>query len=219
MAASSDIPLDKAGIISTVIEGVLYGFSLFMFGITLWVLLYRRSKKSVNRPMVIVAILLFAVSTAHLGVDIHRIILGLVDNRNHSDGPAMWFADLSQFTFLLKGVTYSFQTILGDGVVIYRCYMVWQSIYVIIFPLTMLSGLAVASARSIWACSQANSPPGGIFSQQTGQWIKAAYASTLSTNLISTCTSPGLFVSVANILSAFSPPRIPDLTNRLSRLE
>ena len=39
------------------------GFSLFMFGITLWVLLYRRSTKDVNRPMVVVAILLFAFST------------------------------------------------------------------------------------------------------------------------------------------------------------
>ena len=86
MAAFNDIPLDKAGIISTVLEGVLYGelaertihspesqltyiqtsrlgFSLLMFAITLWVLFYHRSTKDINRPMVVVAILLFTFST------------------------------------------------------------------------------------------------------------------------------------------------------------
>lgn len=73
----------------------------------------------------------------------------------------MWFADPSQFTFVFKNAIYSFQTVLGDGVVvsirlssfdscsssptvfqIYRCYMVWQSIYIVIFPLIMLTGVA-----------------------------------------------------------------------------
>ncbi|ETW75179.1 hypothetical protein HETIRDRAFT_442452 [Heterobasidion irregulare TC 32-1] len=186
MTTYNGVPLDRAGIVSTVMEGLLYGFSLFMFGITLWVLFYHRATKDVNRPMVVVAVLLFAFSTMHLGVDIHRIMQGLVDNRNFPNGPAAWFADPSQFTFVFKNAIYSFQTVLGDGVVIYRCYMVWQSVYIIIFPLIMLSGVAVTAAGSVWACSQATPTQGGIFFQRTGQWITAFYSSTLSTNLICT---------------------------------
>ena len=107
-----------------------------MFGITLWVLLYRRPTKTINRPMVVVAILLFVLSTTvrtllqlqlcpaertndqHLGVDIHRIISGLIDNRNYPGGPALWFANPSQSTFVTKNAIYSFQTVLGDGVVV-----------------------------------------------------------------------------------------------------
>ena len=107
-----------------------------MFGITLWVLLYRRPTKTINRPMVVVAILLFALSTTvrtllqlqlcpaertndqHLGVDIHRIISGLIDNRNYPGGPALWFTNPSQSTFVTKNAIYSFQTVLGDGVVV-----------------------------------------------------------------------------------------------------
>ncbi|KAA1472618.1 hypothetical protein DENSPDRAFT_778766 [Dentipellis sp. KUC8613] len=204
MSTAGDVlPLDKAGIISTVLEGVLYGFSVFMYGVTLWVLFYRRSTKEVNRSMVVVATLLFVFSTmvsprasparhpqlnaSHIGNDIARIIKGLVYNRNFEPGgPPVWFTNPSDFTFVFKSAIYSFQTVTGDGVVIYRCYMVWQNVYVIIFPLIMLAGVVTASVGSVWACSQANPAQGGIFFKETGQWITAFYASTLSTNLICT---------------------------------
>ncbi|TFY78683.1 hypothetical protein EWM64_g5327 [Hericium alpestre] len=182
-----DVSLDKAGIISTVLEGILYGFSVFMYGVTLWVLFYRRSTKEVNRSMVVVACMLFIFSTMHIGVDIHRIIKGLVYNRNFAPGgPAAWFSNPSDFTFVFKSAIYSFQTVTGDGVVIYRCYMVWQNFYIIIFPLIMLCSVVTAAVGSVWACSQANPSQGGIFFKLTGQWITAFYASTLSTNLICT---------------------------------
>ncbi|TFY50970.1 hypothetical protein EVG20_g11228 [Dentipellis fragilis] len=188
MSTAGDVlPLDKAGIISTVLEGVLYGFSVFMYGVTLWVLFYRRSTKEVNRSMVVVATCLFIFSTMHIGNDIARIIKGLVYNRNFEPGgPPVWFTNPSDFTFVFKSAIYSFQTVTGDGVVIYRCYMVWQNVYVIIFPLIMLAGVVTASIGSVWACSQANPAQGGIFFKETGQWITAFYASTLSTNLICT---------------------------------
>ncbi|KAI0266375.1 hypothetical protein BC834DRAFT_823587 [Gloeopeniophorella convolvens] len=181
------LTLDKGGIISTVLEGILYGFSLFMFGVTLWVLIYRRTTKRVNRIMVVISILLFVFSTMHIGIDIHRIVEGLVNNREFQPGgPAVWFEDPSQFTFVFKNAVYSFQTVTGDAVVIYRCYVVWQSFYVIIFPLIMLLGVCVAATGSVYACSQATLAKGGIFHASTYKWITAFYSSTLATNLLCT---------------------------------
>jgi len=96
-----------------------------------------------------------------MGIDIHRIMQGLIDNRFAPGGPTLWFADPAQFTFVAKNAIYSFQTVLGDGVVvslttelkairdnvdhanqIYRCYMVWHSVWIIIIPLIMLCGVA-----------------------------------------------------------------------------
>ncbi|KAI0055290.1 hypothetical protein BV25DRAFT_1833279 [Artomyces pyxidatus] len=137
--------------------------------------------------MVTIATLLFVFSTMHIGVDIHRIIQGLVDNRNFiPGGPPVWFEDVSQFTFVFKSAIYSFQTITGDAVVIYRCYVVWQSIYVIIFPIMMLLGVAVTAAGSVYACSRATLAQGGIFFGDTDQWITSFYAATLSTNMLCT---------------------------------
>lgn len=116
------------------------GFSVFMFGATMWVLLYHRGGQKVNRAMIAVACALFVFSTMvssdmyfldsldmsmtdfdpqHIGVDIQRIIEGLVYNRDFpAGGPPVWFEDVSAFTFVFKSAIYSFQTVTGDGVVV-----------------------------------------------------------------------------------------------------
>ncbi|KAA1466498.1 hypothetical protein DENSPDRAFT_767502 [Dentipellis sp. KUC8613] len=185
--------LDKAGVISTTLEGILYGFSVFMYGVTLWVLLFRRSTHRINRPMVAVATILFVLSTmvstraVHIMNDVARIIKGLIDNRDYEPGgPAVWFSNPSDFTFVFKSGIYVLQTATGDAVVIYRCYKVWQDVRIIIFPIIMLCGVLTTGAGATWACSQAQQTAAGIFAKQTSQWITAFYSSTLSTNFICT---------------------------------
>ncbi|TFY72988.1 hypothetical protein EVG20_g32 [Dentipellis fragilis] len=185
----TSLPLDKAGIVSTTLEGILYGFSVFMYGVTLWVLLFRRSTNKVNRPMVTVATMLFVFSTmVSTTTVIDRVAEhGLVDNREFvPGGPPIWFSNPSDFTFVFKSAIYTFQTVTGDGVVIYRCYKVWQDVRVIIFPIIMLCGVITTGVGSVWACSQAKPSGAGIFAKETGQWITAFYSSTLSTNFICT---------------------------------
>jgi hypothetical protein len=91
-------------------------------------------------------------------VDIIRLEDGLVKYRDtFPKGPAAFFADVTQETYVAKNAIYILQTLLADGVVvgsnfvcqleillaywnvisekkIYRCYVVWQSITVIILP-------------------------------------------------------------------------------------
>lgn len=73
------IPLDKAELLSVLLEGILYGktrrrsvgktcwtvigFSLLMFGGTIWVLFSRRSTHRPNHKMLTVTFLLLALST------------------------------------------------------------------------------------------------------------------------------------------------------------
>jgi len=80
--SASGIPLDKAALLSVLLEALLYGktlktnreekdierrseqgFSLLMFGGTIWTLLSQRSTRPVNRKMFIVACLLLLIST------------------------------------------------------------------------------------------------------------------------------------------------------------
>ncbi|KAF7373871.1 hypothetical protein MSAN_00599300 [Mycena sanguinolenta] len=106
-----------------------------MFIATLVMLLRGQTWAQVNKPMVIVACCLFILSTIHLAVDINRLNIGLIlDRDTYPGGPAAFFANPSENTFVFKNAVYGFQTVLGDGVVIYRCYKVWKSVWVIIFP-------------------------------------------------------------------------------------
>ncbi|KAG8214984.1 hypothetical protein J3R82DRAFT_8387 [Butyriboletus roseoflavus] len=112
------IPLDKAELLSAVLEALLYGFSLLMFGGTICVLWSKRSTHRVNHRMVTVACLLLLFSTVHIVIDIIRIMEGLILYRDtYPEGPVGFFSDVSQWTFVYKNYVYTAQTLLGDGVI------------------------------------------------------------------------------------------------------
>lgn len=179
------IPLDAGALMSTVLEGILYGFSVLMFMGTIWSLTYKRRVQDVNRPIAIVACLLLILSTAHMVVNIIRVEDGLVKYRNtFPDGPAAFFADVSQQTYVIKHSFYVMQTLLADGVVIYRCYVVWQSLLIIILPILLWCSVAVTGTIAIYSVSQAGASS-GIFAQVLAQWVTAFFASTIATNLLS----------------------------------
>ncbi|EIM88891.1 uncharacterized protein STEHIDRAFT_145701 [Stereum hirsutum FP-91666 SS1] len=145
MAALS---LSKATIISVGIACILYGFSLFMFGFTLWVLLHHRAANEINRVMVSVACILFLLSTAHISALMRHVIEGLLDHAS----PEEWFLDESSATFILKLVLYALQTMTGDGVLIYRCYVVWQNRkMVVVVPILLFLGFGGTSFTGFWA--------------------------------------------------------------------
>lgn len=86
-------------------------------------------------------------------MDIYRIEQGLVVQRNtFPGGPPAFFADVTQPTFIMKNIVYTLQTLLGDGVVvslatssnkrnnliqhqIFRCYVVWQNVWIVFIPI------------------------------------------------------------------------------------
>jgi hypothetical protein len=179
------MPLDTAAIFSTVMEGILYGFSVLMFVGTMWTLTYKRRMKEINRPIAVVAFMLLILSTAHMIVDIIRVEQGLVTYRDtFPGGPAAFFADIAQVTFVIKNIIYTMQTMLGDGMVIYRCYVVWQSVWVVLVPSLLWFGITVCGCCAVYSVSQATSDAGNIFAKATGQWITAFYAMTLASNLL-----------------------------------
>ncbi|KAI0368716.1 hypothetical protein BV20DRAFT_947415 [Pilatotrama ljubarskyi] len=182
-----DVRLDLAAVVSTTLEAMLYGFSIFMFGVTIYIL--RRNNRLLDRPMnypmLAVSCAFLVCSTAHMIIDIVRICDGLVWYRDtFQGGPIAFFALPSQSTFVAKNIVYSIQTLLGDGVLIYRCYVVWDSWRIVAFPVVLWVWVAVASALSIHGVATLPENSGTVFNPSVGQWITAFYASTLATNFI-----------------------------------
>jgi len=181
-----DVGLDTAAIVSTVCEGILYGFSVLMFIGTLWTMVHGSTWKQVNHLMFVVAILLFILSSAHMAIDIKRIDEGFVTQREtYPGGPIAFFANSAQYTFVAKNAIYSFQTILGDGIVIYRCFKVWQSWWIIVFPMILWCSVAATAFGSVYTVAHSGSAD-SIFIARIGQWITAFYATTLACNFIAT---------------------------------
>ncbi|KAG2337611.1 hypothetical protein BDR05DRAFT_970030 [Suillus weaverae] len=187
--ASTDtgISLDTAAIMSAVLEGILYGFSVLMFIGTIWTFTYKKRMRDVNRPIAAVAVLLFLLSTTHIVLGIIRIEEGLVKYRDtFPGGPVAFFADVKQEMFVVKSAVNVMQTLLGDGVVIYRCYVVWQSVRVIILPCLMWCAVAVCGTCRVYGYSQAMaSNAENLFTNETGHWAAAYITFTFATNLFS----------------------------------
>lgn len=181
---SPGIPLDTAAVMSLTLEAILYGFSVLMFLGTIWIITYKRSIRDINRPTLAVATLLLLLSTAHITAGIIRVEDGLVNHRGTSQSdPAAFFEDLSEGTFVVKNVLIILQTLLGDGLVIYRCYIVWQSVWIIVMPCIMWCGIVVFGAFGVYNFAHASS--GNIFTNQNGHFVATFMILTLVTNLLS----------------------------------
>lgn len=107
-------------------------------------------------------------------------------SRHVSGRPVAFFADVSQETFVVKCAIYVLQTLLGDGVMIYRCYVVWKSVRIIILPCVMWCGVATFGVCWTYNYSQAGSNFGSIFTGETGHWVTAFLVFTLTANLLTT---------------------------------
>ncbi|KAG1718235.1 hypothetical protein EDB19DRAFT_1888061 [Suillus lakei] len=126
------------------------------------------------------------MSPKHIVVNIIRVQDGLVNYRDtFPGGPVAFFGDVTQRTYVIKHALYILQTLLADGVVIYRCYVVWQRVWVIILPSMLWCSVAVTGVSAVYSLSQASRNPADIFTTMVAGWITAFIISTLATNLLS----------------------------------
>ncbi|KAJ7157768.1 hypothetical protein C8R46DRAFT_1112723 [Mycena filopes] len=123
-----------APIVSFGLEGILYGFSVCMFGLTVWILLFQRHGGKVNTPMIIVACIMWILSTTRMIIDISQTVKAFTNHISSPTAPEEFLSNFSGSIPLLNNAVYGLQTLLGDGVVLYRCYVVWGRFDVIILP-------------------------------------------------------------------------------------
>jgi len=114
------------------ISTFFYGIYLVLFCICIYVLLHRPHNRA-NSIMLATVITLFTLSTVQT---IIVIILGAAD----IDGIDIPYDNL----FLANNMIYVANNVIADGLVIYRCYVIWnRTIYVIILPIILLVLTAV----------------------------------------------------------------------------
>ncbi|KNZ77363.1 hypothetical protein J132_05791 [Termitomyces sp. J132] len=133
--------------------------------------------------MLAVSILMFVLATMQLGINFTRIIRGFVVNEGHTEA---YYNVLDEFTQIFGSAMYIVQTFVGDGVAIYRCYIVWSRRWAfILFPCTLYIGSLVTGIGILVAMGQATDGS-LVFVNRLGRWISSFFAFTLVTS--TTCT-------------------------------
>ncbi|KAG7446120.1 uncharacterized protein BT62DRAFT_920151 [Guyanagaster necrorhizus] len=174
--------IEAAEFIAIIVESVLYGFAALLIFITLWALTHERNDRQRSTVTLVGVCALGILSTLHVIADGIYVYQGFIISK----GDHIYFLDSTRFTF--KNSVYYLETLLADGILIYRCYIVWQNALIIAFPILGWIGTVVAGAHTIWSIARETGTinKDAIFVHQTQQWVVSFYSIALATNISAT---------------------------------
>ncbi|KAJ2932982.1 hypothetical protein H1R20_g4130, partial [Candolleomyces eurysporus] len=99
--------------------------------------------------------------------------------------PADEFAEISDWVNVMKFADYAAQTFIGDGILIYRCYIIFNKRWwVVILPILMWLATAVCSGVTVYI--EATIGSGDLGQSQFEPFISSTLSLTLATNVITT---------------------------------
>ncbi|KAI0761630.1 hypothetical protein BD413DRAFT_485645 [Trametes elegans] len=165
----------------------LEGIYVTLFCITTNTLLWRGSTgRPLRLNMLGMSLLLFVIATVHVATNFSRIIQAFTIHVDTPGGPAAFFGQLSNFTNMFGSTLYVLQTLLGDAMVLYRCFLVWErKVWVAAFPAMLLLGSVVTGVGILYSFDK-TVPQASIFVVQLNHWITAYFSMTFATNVICT---------------------------------
>ncbi|KAL0062149.1 hypothetical protein AAF712_010991 [Marasmius tenuissimus] len=184
-AHESGIGLPEANFLALVLESLLYGSFCVLFVAALWAIFTKR--RLVNYKLLSTLVAMWVLSTVHLILDVIRAKAAFIDAQplEGTPGSLLYYLDLSNPLQAAKTAVYVTLTLVGDGFMIYRCYVVWGKWYMAVLPAMMLCGTGVAGYGATYAFSQA-APGAQVFLPAIVPWVTSFIALTFSTNIICT---------------------------------
>ncbi|KAJ6614865.1 hypothetical protein B0H10DRAFT_2042926, partial [Mycena sp. CBHHK59/15] len=176
------IALDTACFLGFILESLGYGLFTIMGGSTVWTII--TGKMALNRPLLVVLILMWILSTMHWIVNVYR---GYQAFLIFPEGPVTFYNTLSLSSYTAKNVAYATLTLVADGFATYRCYVVWNRNWKIggVPGLLLLSTTAAGYGTTyVFTTVQ---PGNVIFLATIVPWITTWISLTLSSNVVCTC--------------------------------
>ncbi|KAJ7720405.1 hypothetical protein B0H16DRAFT_1474396 [Mycena metata] len=132
------------------------------------------------------SILMFAVATAHVAMSCYRMIRGYVDFGNAPGGPVSFLGVISHWTHIFNDVLFTIQSLLGDAMAVYRCWVLWDRDYkFLILPLALLIVNFVSGCKVTTGFARVR-PGGSIFDSSLSTWITIFFSVAVVQNIITT---------------------------------
>ncbi|KAI0708198.1 hypothetical protein C8T65DRAFT_708585 [Cerioporus squamosus] len=179
------IPLDKAYLTAIWLETLFYGINICLFGSYVYILQFRRTRK-VTPVIFWVAVLMFCFSTIHVSLGFYRLIRGFIDLRDLPGGPGAYFSDVSTPPNVAKVTIHSVNSILGDSIVVWRCWHVWGGNWrVCILPTLLIFASAVCGFAQAIIFAEAKSVH-SAFADELEKWNGSLFGLSLTTNVVVT---------------------------------
>ncbi|KAJ7272946.1 hypothetical protein C8J57DRAFT_1316076 [Mycena rebaudengoi] len=185
--AVTQYPLDKALLVATWLEALFYGIFFCVFCLGVFINLTSKNVHNThNRIMFGISIVMFWIATAHLGMNCYRLIRGYVIFRLDPGGPVGYLGILSTWDHIFKDTLYATQSILGDAVGVYRCWILWSGDYRVAILPFMLLIVSTVSGYMVCGLYTTVDPAATVFDPRLTRQITIFYATAVAQNIITT---------------------------------
>ncbi|KAF9004533.1 hypothetical protein BDQ17DRAFT_1354152 [Cyathus striatus] len=129
---------DMACAVAIWVETLLYGMYTCLYFEALYVMTKKVSKVTSTKIFLGTTVVMHLVATIHIIINCYRLLRAFVLHVEPL-GPAAYFMSLDRWDNLTHNALICVMTWLGDGLVIYRCYIIWNyNYYTIILPVVLL---------------------------------------------------------------------------------
>jgi len=190
--ADTKFPLTKAQLTGDFCETLTYGMYIVTCGFVARTLLLTGPEERWRRPseirwfMVGFAVSLFAISTFDVIIGLEHNILAFVEYKGPG-GAGEELTDISEWINIARSVAQVIQMIIGDFVLIYRCYIVYARRWPVIVPsgILYLGGIAMA-LRLIHVEASLDHKAITLNSNEIHPWWDAFFAITMVQNTLTT---------------------------------
>ncbi|KAF6747661.1 hypothetical protein DFP72DRAFT_1016088 [Ephemerocybe angulata] len=137
------------------IEAVVYGLYTYMFVKTCMIMLKKRAVENFASKVFLVSTTsMFILTTIHCATSLYRLVRGYAQLVVPPQ-PYMYFIQYTQWDNFSHLVILALITWIGDGLVIYRCFLIWRRNYwVIVLPIIFLL-ISMATTFVNWRWFQA----------------------------------------------------------------
>ncbi|KAA1477737.1 hypothetical protein DENSPDRAFT_885334 [Dentipellis sp. KUC8613] len=152
-------------------ESIMYGICLTMSAVTTLVVLRTRAEGTMAwKPLLFALLLMVLLATVHVILSLVLVINGFISQRDPSGSMYTRFWDGDSSLLLAKDNIFLVQTLLGDIVYMWRCYVVWgkRKVVLVVPILTMVAGLVCMIEYSTMVHSAAGVIPG-----TADRWVNA----------------------------------------------
>ncbi|KAF9450849.1 hypothetical protein P691DRAFT_725262 [Macrolepiota fuliginosa MF-IS2] len=175
------LPPEVAHIVAIWTEVLLYGVYTCLFLEASYIMLRKRRENIASaRVFLITTFLMYILSTAHIVLGLYRMLRAYVWR---VEPPAWYFMDFRNWDTVAHNAMLCTMTWLGDALVIYRCWVVWNYNYwVIVIPIILLIfEFASNTMLLVWFTHFGMASPNAVLS-----WMATIYPLVFVQNIITT---------------------------------
>ncbi|KAG7442308.1 uncharacterized protein BT62DRAFT_973830 [Guyanagaster necrorhizus] len=174
--------IDEAYLISAWVASFLWGCFTVLAAYAFYTIISIRKSRPPNKVVTSAIVVLYCLATAHAALSIRRLIDAFIV---HADdvGSQRYLADIGAGINKAKDLIYITSTCIGDMVIVWRCFIVWnKNIPAIILPVLLVFGTALSGYGAIghyFVLETANI-------KEVTRWGTTMFITSLCTNIIVT---------------------------------